>query len=211
MCGIRACVSAQSSNPTAEKDYLISDEVNDRLQLCPSLHLGSPCETVFSGFNNPLRVKIVDSGDHLVADCSNDRKQLCPAASPLTACATVGAVGGAGSGATQMNGSQAATVDADGFLIVTDDGNHRVQRCLFVEHANDCTTVAGTETHGSSLTELYHPCHAAIDAAGDYIISDNANHRVVKYPSTSPGSDCTLVVTDLHGPFMVTITEQEST
>ena len=143
---------------SAAGDYLISDSLNDRLQLCPSLHPGSPCETVFSGFDYPMHVEVVD-GDYLVADYFNHRIQLCPAASPLTACATVGAVSGEGSGATQLGRPTAATVDADGYLIITDSMNHRVQRCLFVAYSNSGHGDKWVFAHGVVLASSHgHGC-----------------------------------------------------
>ena len=154
--------------------------------------------------NRPFSVELDSNGDLLIADTSNHRVQLCPAASPGSSCITVGGVDGFGSGAQQLDGPREATVDGDGYYLIADTNNHRVQRCSPVEPF-PCSTVAGTGGQGSGLNQLYEPHSVAIDALGDYIIADTLNSRVVLCPSASPGTNCTVVASDLYNPRGVSV------
>ena len=48
-------------------------------------------------------------------------------------------------------------IHEDGDYVVTDVGNHRVQKCPKASPGAACTTVAGTGGLGTGATQLYYP------------------------------------------------------
>lgn len=89
-----------------------------------------------------------------------------------------------GSGAGGLCGPRGVAVDARQSLYVADSGNHRV-----VHHENPLADAVAERIYGGpscnagglSATSLCDPRGLAIDAAGNLIIADRGNHRVVIY------------------------------
>ena len=200
--------SSSASLPTSLSRTLVTTECNSALQIHQEIALRWLARaTAGSGsneLNQPNRVEVDSNGDLLIADTGNDRVQVCSRASPGASCITVGGVNGSGSGAQQLLGPGGATVDSDGNYLIADTDNHRVQRCSPVDPF-PCSTVAGTGGQGSGLDQLDRPRSVAIDALGDYVIADTFNNRVVLCPSASPGTDCTVVTSDLYIPTGVSV------
>ena len=177
-------------------DYLVVDQYNHRVQLCPAASPGFPCQTVAGMLEQgsdanqlatPRDVVVTSEGDYLIADELNGRVQLCPAASPGADCVTVADV------ASGVRGPAGVAIDADGNLIVVDRSSNRVLRCLPASAASGCDIVAGG-SRGSGDTQFRYPEKILIDTAGDYVIADSSNHRIQLCPGSSPGSPCITVV-----------------
>jgi len=132
-------------------------------------------------------------GDYLIADTWNHRVQRCVAGSSVTSCQTVAGTGTFGSVPTEFNEPHAVAMNSDGDLVIVDTGNHRVQLCPGASPGSACETVAGTGESGGGADELDFPLDVAIDAAGDYVIVDHANHRVQRCSAASPGAACQTI------------------
>lgn len=92
--------------------------------------------------------------------------------------------GVSGSGAGQLNAPQGLAYDsANALLAVADSGNHRIQR--FAAATGVVVDTAGTL--GSGDGNLNAPLGVAVNSAGDLIVADTGNHRVVIFTSESGG------------------------
>ncbi|CAF1669415.1 unnamed protein product, partial [Adineta ricciae] len=108
-----------------------------------------------------------------VADCSNNRIQMF--ALGQTNGTTL--VGNNAPGTPTLNCPYGVILDANGYLFIVDDHNHRIlglgpygYRCLF-----GCTSVPG-----SALNQLNYPTAISFDSYGNLYVSDSSNSRIVK-------------------------------
>ncbi|CAF1381486.1 unnamed protein product [Adineta steineri] len=110
-----------------------------------------------------------------------------------------GTKGSTGSSNTQLNHPQDVYVDTVGTMYVSDHYNHRVQK--YINGSTVGTTIAGiTGSGGSSLNQLKHPRYITLDPTQAYIyITDNDNHRIMRYSTTSTSGDNGTVVAGGNG------------
>ena len=124
--------------------------------------------------NTPNGVALDSNGDLFVADTGNNRVQeylFNPATGTYASAATtVAGVGGAGSGATQLNAAEQVVLDAKGDLFVLDTGNSRVQEYLF-NSATGTYASAATTAAAALPASVSIPQGIALDANGDLFVS----------------------------------------
>eukprot|EP00931_Biecheleriopsis_adriatica_P096224 TRINITY_DN6987_c0_g2_i1.p1 TRINITY_DN6987_c0_g2~~TRINITY_DN6987_c0_g2_i1.p1 ORF type:complete len:936 (-),score=109.96 TRINITY_DN6987_c0_g2_i1:185-2836(-) len=164
----------------ASDNYIIADSGNHRIQKCSGSSPGAACPTVagtgivgssLTQLNSPHSVMIDAFGNYIIADSGNHRIQKCPGHSPAAACITVAGTGSEGSSLTQLSTPLSVVLDASPDYIIADSGNDRIQKCPGHSPGAACTTVAGTGSAGSSLTQFKHPSGvtlALFQAAQDY-------------------------------------------
>ena len=111
-------------------------------------------------------------------------------------CEMVAGTGSEGEGANELRYPATAVLDGGGHYIVSDCGNHRIQKCPSSSPGSCCTTLFGTGGRGSALNQIDNPEYLLIDESGDYVVADSANTRVLLCPTTNPLGDCTVVVSD---------------
>lgn len=109
-----------------------------------------------------------------VGDCGNDRIQMFA----LGQMAATTVAGNGAPGTFTFDCPNAVTLDANGYLFITDNYNHRLigsgpygYRCLF-----GCTQVAG-----SSASQLYYPRTFSFDSYGNFFVADEVNGRIQKF------------------------------
>ncbi|MDR3678342.1 MAG: gliding motility-associated C-terminal domain-containing protein [Flavipsychrobacter sp.] len=136
------------------------------------------------------------AGNTYIADQSNNRIIEFAAGSTSASSGTVVAgTGASGSTSTTLNAPSGVAVDALGNIYVADQNNQRIQKFPSGSTSGTAaTTVAGTGTAGSGLSQLSSPTGLALDASGNIYVSDYFNYRVIKFPSGSTsGTNGTIV------------------
>ena len=101
----------------------------------------------------------------MIADAGNHSVAKCPSGSPGSDCVEM---------VTGLSFPHHVLVDTFGDYLVTDTWNHRILLCPSSSGStsSECTTVDGG-TGGVARTQLWYPQAAAIDANGDYALSNN--------------------------------------
>ncbi|MFN9743175.1 MAG: HYR domain-containing protein [Acidobacteriota bacterium] len=131
----------------------------------------------------------VDADDNLyIADTGNSRIRVVNTTTGvITTYAGSGGGGFAGdngpASAATLNGPSGLSFDASGHLYIADLRNHRIRR---VDKATRLiTTVAGNGAPGyggdggvATAAQLNQPIDVAVDASGNLLIADQANHRI---------------------------------
>ncbi|MDF2191444.1 Ig-like domain-containing protein [Paraflavitalea sp. CAU 1676] len=139
--------------------------------------------------NKPAGLFLDATGNLFVADMNNHRVlKFSPPLSQASVGVVVAGGNGLGQALTQLNSPVGLYIDNAQRLYVADRDNHRVLR-----YPNGSTSltagvqVAGGIGDGPALTQLDQPVSILMDAAGDLLISEYANHRVTKWtPGASP-------------------------
>ncbi|CAF1506140.1 unnamed protein product [Rotaria magnacalcarata] len=143
---------------------------------------GAPSGLASNQLYNPMSLAFGASNELYVADYYNNRIQKWVIGG--TAGITVPGQPDAVSGSTSiyLNLPAGVVLDSSDNLYVSDSGNHRVQ--LWRNGSTSGTTIAGTGTLGSSLTQLNTPRGLARDSStGTLYIADSGNHRIMSYAS----------------------------
>ncbi|CAF1279660.1 unnamed protein product [Adineta steineri] len=73
------------------------------------------------------------------------------------------------------------TMDKHGFLYVADQNKHEVRRWKMGEYSNEGIVVAGGNGYGNQLNQLSCPNFIFVDEDQSVYVSDNNNHRVMKW------------------------------
>ncbi|CAF3751894.1 unnamed protein product, partial [Rotaria sp. Silwood1] len=109
-----------------------------------------------------------------VGDCGNDRIQMFP----LGQVNGITIAGNGAPGTITLDCPNAITFDANGYLFIVDNYNHRIIgsgpygfRCLF-----GCTSIPG-----SAPSQLYYPRTFGFDSYGNLFLADQYNHRIQKF------------------------------
>ena len=137
-----------------------------------------------ASFSSPYGVAVDASGNVIVADFANHRIRKVSPLGVVTTLAGSGAnafADGAGAGAS-FSLPFGVAVDASGNMFVADYGNHRVRK---VSPGGVVSTLAGNGSAmfadgGISIASFYYPRGVAVDASGNVIVADAANHRIRK-------------------------------
>jgi cysteine-rich repeat protein len=135
---------------------------------------------------NPAGVAIDNRGDVVIADTNNHRIRRIDRLGVITTIAGTGQPGDGSSGgpatATALSSPRHVAFDAQGRVLVSDTGNHRVRR---LETGGTLVTVAGTGSAGfngdnilASTAQLSRPDGLAVDPAGNLYIADANNNRI---------------------------------
>jgi hypothetical protein len=183
----------------------VADELNNRIQKFPAGSTsatngvtiagngpGNLADTSGAQLYQPSDVFVDRNGYVYVADFLNHRIQKFPPGSNSSTYATTVAGHPLWAGqSSPIQNPQGIFVDTAGNVYVTDEGLNRVRK--FPAGSNEFTpgtTVGGFfgGTFGSALNQLQGPAGIVVDAAGYIYVSDQDNHRVIKFP---PGGDST--------------------
>lgn len=108
-----------------------------------------------------------------------------------------GTPGSMGSGSNQLSYPQAAHVDSNGNLYVSEYGTCRIQK--YVNGSTNGITIAGINgSCGSALNQLYRPRYFAFDETDTYMyIPDQVNNRIMRFlTNSSSGMNGTIVAGD---------------
>jgi uncharacterized protein (TIGR03437 family) len=144
-----------------------------------SAEINYPTAIAADGAGN---IYLVDSGDHVI-------RKVVAATGTITTVAGNGVAGYAGDGgpatAASLNWPEGVALDGAGNLYIGDSGNARIRKVAAA--TGIITTVAGDGVAGYSGdggqatgAELYAPCGAAVDGAGNLYIADTGNNRIRK-------------------------------
>lgn len=128
----------------------------------------------------PTGIAISSKGDIFVADSTQNQILH------INKDGTVSTFAGSSSGFSDGQGKSAMfnkptkiTFDNEGFILVCDTGNHKIRR---ISPTGQVTTLAGTEKgfrDGSrDFAQFDSPKGVAVDAQGNYFVSDANNHRI---------------------------------
>ena len=155
--------------------------------------------TSSASLSNNLAIQIVDSGNNLyIADTGNNRVALIQPSS-TNATRIFGSVGTA---SNQFNQPTDIFV-TNTAIYVLDASNYRVQ--MWPRNGSSGTTVAGiTGSAGSAASSTTFSLSYGIfvDTTGYLYVSDQANHRVLRFPSGSTSGTSSVLVagTGISGP-----------
>lgn len=138
--------------------------------------------------NEPVAVAVDGSGNVFVADASNNAVRKISTAGIITTIAGTGVAGYGGDGAAatsaKLNTPNGVWVDPAGNVYIGDTWNHRVRK---VNTSGIISTFAGTGVPGyggdgfaATNAQLYYTNGITMDAAGNFYMTDNGNHRVRK-------------------------------
>ncbi|CAF1364228.1 unnamed protein product [Adineta steineri] len=72
-------------------------------------------------------------------------------------------------------------MDKNGFLYISDLKKNEVRRWKMGEYNNEGIVVAGGNEHGNQLKQLSYPTFIFVDHDQSVYVSDNGNHRVMKW------------------------------
>lgn len=131
----------------------------------------------------------VDASDNLyISDMVRHCVRKVDAAGMITTVAgTSGTSGFAGDGGSatsaRLKVPGGLATDAQGNLYIADSSNHRVRKVT--ASTGIITTVLGTGTAGSAMTQLNTPTGVAVDLQGNLYVADSLNHRVQKVAAGS--------------------------
>ena len=167
-----------------------------------------------ASFRFALNITVDDTGNLYISDSNNYRIRRVNATTGIitTAAGNGFGVGGWGTGGYSGDGGPATDAeintpdglasDAAGNLYIADYSNMRIREVD--ASSNVITTVAGGKNPGSggdggpaTSAQLYYAQTVTVDAAGNLIIADSANHRIrrvsadgapVAFPRTNVGS-----------------------
>ena len=140
-------------------------------------------------FNDVRGVAFDTAGKMFVSDSQNQRIQVYTfSGSDPVYSATIGVTGASGADANHFNTPYRIAVDGSDRLYVVDNGNNRVQRCIY-SGGWSCTTIDGG---------LNNPQGITVDGSNNVYIADTNNGRVRK---CSSGGVCTDFLTGTDGLF----------
>lgn len=138
-------------------------------------------------FNNPDGIVADAAGNYYIADAGNNCIRKMTPAGVVTTFAgdtAAGFVDGAGA-AARFRGPCGIAIDAAGQLYVADMGNHRIRK---ISPTGVVTTLAGgggSLANGAGYTDnvgaaaaFNEPADVAIDASGNALVADRANHCI---------------------------------
>ncbi len=153
--------------------------------------------------DSPMGLAVDAAGDLFVADSHNQRvREVAAGSGVITTVAGTGAAGFAGDGgpakAAVLDLPTALAFDAAGNLFVADTANHRVRR--IAAGTGVITTVTGNGVEGfggdggaATAAMIDSPGGLAVDAAGNVLVAESANHRVL---TISPAGVITTVASE---------------
>ena len=168
-----------------------------------------------SRLNSNGGIRIVDNTTLYIADKGNNRLVVVQPGSN-TAVAIIGT--GPGSSANQFNQPIDLVVTSTS-IYVLDAANYRVQ--MWPRNGSNGTTVAGiTGSAGTSLNTFGYSYGICLDNFGYLYVSDQPNHRVLRFPSGSTsGTNSVLVAgtgtagagpSQLYGPYKIFVDVDQS-
>jgi hypothetical protein len=122
----------------------------------------------------PRRIFVNINFDLYVADCFNHRVQLFKFGQPDG----ITVAGSTSTSSINLRYPTAVFFDADDYLFIVDNGNHRIVR----SQSNELYCVVGcSDVVGSTSYQLYYPYAAAFDNYGNIFVTDQNNNRIQKF------------------------------
>ncbi len=137
-------------------------------------------------FKNPRGIAFDSAGRLYVADKNNHRVQVFTFTTAITLpqpvySATIGVTGVATVTNAGFSSPYQIAFDSSNRMYVSDNGNHRIQRCQYTGGGWQCSTFLGIGgVYGSDLTHLFYPTGIFIDSSDNIYIADSGNYRVLK-------------------------------
>jgi prepilin-type N-terminal cleavage/methylation domain-containing protein len=133
-------------------------------------------------FNAPYGIAVDSSGTVYVVDSGNNEVRKITSAGVVTTLAgqiTAGNVDGTGTSA-QFSSPYGIVIASSGDLYVADSNNNTIRK---VTTGGTVTTFAGDGTTGyidatGTAAELRHPFGIAVDASGNFYVTDRSNYRI---------------------------------
>ena len=124
---------------------------------------------------SPLGIFVDDNFDLYVADCGNNRVQLFSSGQQN---GKTMAGGGSSDGTITLNCPSGAVLDADKYLFIVDQYNHRVVG----SGPNGFRCIVGCDGGGGAQSnQLSYPYTLGFDRDGNIFASDLNNHRIQKF------------------------------
>lgn len=124
--------------------------------------------------NGPRGIFVTVKLDLYIADCSNHRIQFYR----FGQSDGITVVGSAGESTFTLAYPTAVFLDADDYLFVVDNGNHRI--VTMRSDAFSCV-IGCSGGFDSTSNRLYYPYAAAFDSYGNIFVVDQNNHRIQKF------------------------------
>ena len=146
--------------------------------------------TVPSSLNSSKGIQIVDNNTLYIADTANNRVLVVQQGS-TNVTAIIGSLGNA---SNQLSSPTDIFVTST-FIYILDASNYRVQR--WSRNGSNGTTVAGitgTSGNSSSMTTFGVSSGIYVDQYGCLYVSDQSNHRVLRFAPGSSSGDNGVVV-----------------
>lgn len=124
--------------------------------------------------NGPRGIFVTVKLDLYIADCLNHRIQFFR----FERSDGITVVGSAGESTFKLSYPTAVFLDADDYLFVVDNGNHRI----IALRSNGFSCVIGCSGDSDSTSDhLHYPYAAAFDSYGNIFVVDQNNHRIQKF------------------------------
>jgi len=181
--------------------------------MAASVVIGQPDFTTVSfgsgttKMTSPTGVAFDSSGNLLVADIFNHRvlKFTAPLTTGMAASVVIGqpdfTTVTSGTGTSKFNQPNTVALDSAGNLLVAENNNNRVLKFLApLTTGMAATTVIGqpdftTVTSGSGTTKINFPRGIALDSAGNLLVAEAGNNRVLKFSAPlSTGMAASIVI-----------------
>ncbi|CAF3706401.1 unnamed protein product, partial [Rotaria sp. Silwood1] len=159
---------------------------------CNDLQWNQTGAVVVNQFKNAAALYIGTNDTLYVSDAGNNHVQQWSQCATSAETIAGSNTSNSGSTSTLFDSPDDITFDKYGYMYVADHNNHRVQR--FPPNSNIGTTVAGTGTKSSALTDLDHLSAIDVDDNLNIYIADIHNDRIVKWASNATSG--TVVVSN---------------
>ena len=118
----------------------------------------------------------------------------------------VAGTGEGGSFPDELLQPKGIAIDANGDLFIADTGNNRVEEYTYASstetYAASGTEVAGTGEVGAGASQLSSPNDVVLDGAGDLLVADTGNQRVMEYQYNSSTGTYASSGTEVVGPLL---------
>jgi len=153
---------------------VVKQSLDDDTSIIKNVAGNGSCGTAFNMICTPGGIFVNVNFDLYVADCHNQRIRLFKFGEIIG----ITVVGDVESLSIRLSCPSAIFVDADGYLFIVDQGNHRI----IGSNSNGFYCLAGCSgVKGAASDQLYLPFTAAFDNYGNIFVADAFNYRIQKF------------------------------